>query len=270
MAAVRRIQVVGALAVGFVSYGCVPRERPGGDRSKEGRIASKSATPAAEKARSDRGASQPSDERSDEGADSLIEATFSDDFERTSLGTGWRTTSSRAWKVVDGQLCGEGARNHPVWLTRRLPVNARIEFEATSHSDDGDLKAEIWGDGRSAASGVSYDDATSYLTIFGGWKNHFHVLARIDEHARDRKEIRVDPSAESLPSGPVVPTTAYRFKIERSDGRTVRWYVDGVEMLTYPDDEPLRGPGHEYFGYNDWQVRVCFDNLKITPLPDTP
>lgn len=266
MAPVRRIHIVGALTLGLVVFGCVPRERPGGDRSKNGHLAPKSATPASEKPRSDRGAAKPSNETSDP----LLEAPFSDDFDRSSLGPSWRTTSSGVWKIVEGQLCGEGAKNHPVWLTRRLPVNARIEFDATSYSDDGDLKVEIWGDGRSAASGVSYDDATSYLTILGGWKNHFHVLARIDEHARDRKQIRVDPSAESLPSGPVVPTTAYRFKIERNDGRTVRWYVDGGELLTYPDDEPLRGPGHEYFGYNDWQVRVCFDNLKITPLPDTP
>ena len=36
----------------------------------------------------------------------------------------------------------------------------------------------------SAASGVSYNDATSYLTIFGGWKNTLHVLARINRKAR--------------------------------------------------------------------------------------
>jgi hypothetical protein len=66
----------------------------------------------------------------------------------------------------------------------------------------------------------------------------------------------------------VVPDRAYQFEVERRDGRTVRWRVDGVELLTYPDPQPLRGPGHEHFGFNDWQVRVCFDNLRVTPLPD--
>jgi hypothetical protein len=30
---------------------------------------------------------------------------------------------------------------------------------------------------------------------------------------------------------------------------------------------PLRGAGHDHFGFNNWQVKVCFDNLKIVPLP---
>jgi hypothetical protein len=60
----------------------------------------------------------------------------------------------------------------------------------------------------------------------------------------------------------------YQFQVERRDGHTVRWSVDGVPISSYVDDEPLRGPGHEHFGFNDWQVRVCFDNLRVTPLED--
>ena len=36
--------------------------------------------------------------------------------------------------------------------------------------------------------------------------------------------------------------------------------------LVLEDKEPLRGKGHEHFGFNDWDVRVCFDDLRITPL----
>jgi hypothetical protein len=199
------------------------------------------------------------------GEDPLLTAPFHDSFDRALLGKNWRATSS-AWTIHDGKLCGRSARNHPVWLAHRLPANARIEFDALSTSADGDLKAEFWGDGRSAATGVSYEDATSYLTIFGGWKNRFHVLARKDEHAKDRKEITVDLEAEELRAQPVVANQSYHFKVERLDGKLLRWLVDDIEMLTYEDDEPLSGPGHEHFGFNDWEVRVCFDNLKITPL----
>jgi hypothetical protein len=200
-------------------------------------------------------------------ADPALAGPFSDDFARAELGPAWRSTSA-AWTLSEGRLCGQNARNHPVWLARRLPTNARIEFQATSHSADGDIKAEFWGDGRSAASGVSYTDATSYLTIFGGWQNRFHVLARIDEHAGDRREIKLTPGEADFTRSTVVPERAYQFAVERRDGRTVRWSVDGVEILTYPDSQPLRGVGHEHFGFNDWQVRVCFDNLRVTPLPD--
>jgi hypothetical protein len=211
-----------------------------------------------------------------------LRGPFEDDFERTgpSLsssdangpawidpGPDWVTTAPGIWRIEGGRLCGERAHNHGIWLKRALPVNARIEFDATSASTDGDIKAEYWGDGHSAATGISYTNATSYLTIFGGWHNKFHVLARIDEHATDRKEITVDPTSDDPRERPVVAGQRYHFKVERTDGRLVRWWVDGVEMLTYPDPAPLVGPGHDHFGFNDWEVRVCFDSVRVVPLP---
>jgi hypothetical protein len=194
-----------------------------------------------------------------------IEAPFVDTFDRAELGADWNQTGS-GWVMKDGRLCVSDAKNHPAWLRRRLPTNARIEFEATSASPDGDLKAEAWGDGQSAATGTSYTDATSYIVIFGGWKNTFHVLARLDEHAKDRTAIHVEPGETDPRAQPVLPDRAYRFKIERSDGKTVRYFVDDIEILSLKDPNPLLGEGHEHFGFNDWQVPACFDNLTITPL----
>ncbi|MGD0678870.1 MAG: hypothetical protein ABSC94_25985, partial [Polyangiaceae bacterium] len=128
-----------------------------------------------------------------------MKGPFEDDFERTApalgvtdtgaaslpgadLGADWVVTVPGVWHLEGGRLCGEHAKNHGVWLKHAIPVNARIEFDAVSQSPDGDLKAEYWGDGRSYATGLSYTNATSYLTIFGGWHNKFHVLARINEH----------------------------------------------------------------------------------------
>jgi hypothetical protein len=194
-----------------------------------------------------------------------IEAPFSDNFDRAQLGADWNITGGN-WTLREGRLCVSGAHNHPAWLLRRLPVNARIEFEATSSSPEGDLKTEVWGDGVSAATSTSYTNATSYIIIFGGWKNTFHVLARLDEHAPDRTEMRVEPGETDPRAQPVLPDRAYRFKIERSDGKTVRYFVDDIEILSLKDPNPLLGEGHEHLGFNDWQVPVCFDNLTITPL----
>ncbi len=47
----------------------------------------------------------------------------------------------------------------------------------------------------------------------------------------------------------------------------MRWWVDGNEMATYPDTAPLMGAGHDHFGFNDWEVKVCFDSVRIVPLP---
>jgi hypothetical protein len=189
-----------------------------------------------------------------------------DSFDRADLGADWRAMSAD-WHLEGARLCVENAHNHPLWLKRKLPTNARIEFSATSYSDEGDIKVEMWGDGHSAAKGVSYNDATGYIAIFGGWRNSFHVLARLNEHAPDRPEINLtdtdtDPRTRKVESG-----TEYHFKILRSDGKTMRWLVDDIELFSWGDKQPLRGVGHDHFGFNDWQVKVCFDNLKIVPLP---
>ena len=183
------------------------------------------------------------------------------------LGPNWRQAQTDAWRLEKGRLCVQNAHNHGVWLTREMPVNARIEFDAISESDMGDLKAELWGDGQSAATTVSYENATSYLAILGGWKNTLHVLARINEHGEDRKVIRVDKTSDDAKQRPVNKGQTYRFKIERTDGVTVKWFVDGLEFLEWRDAEPLAGMGHDHFGFNEWESKVCFDNVKITPLP---
>jgi len=103
--------------------------------------------------------------------DPLITKVFHDEFDRKDIGTDWRRVQS-GWHIRDGKLCGRHARNHGIWLARRLPVNARIEFEAVSDSPDGDIKAELWGDGFSGATQLSYTNATSYLVISADGKTH--------------------------------------------------------------------------------------------------
>lgn len=195
----------------------------------------------------------------------LISAPFEDIFDRVELGPDWNALGP-AWKVQNGKLCARGARNKGIWLKRRLPVNARIEFDAFAESPEGDIKAELWGDGVSGATGTSYTNATSYLAILGGWKNTKHVLARLDEHGDDRLELDVDKASDDERLRAVSPGQAYRFKIERADGKTLSWWVNDIEYFDFSDTEPLTGAGHEHLGFNDWDAPVCFDNLKITPL----
>ena len=182
------------------------------------------------------------------------------------LGPNWTQVKTNAWRVENGKLCVQNAHNHGIWLNRTLPVNARIEFDATSSSDDGDLKTELWGDGASYATGTSYTNATSYLAILGGWHNSIHALARLNEHGTDRKEIHVDKDSDDPRQRPVQKGQTYHFKIERTDGKTIRWSVDGIDFLSWNDPSPLAGQGHDHFGFNEWEAKVCFDNVKVTPL----
>jgi hypothetical protein len=179
---------------------------------------------------------------------------FTDSFDRPQLGSDWNPTSD-VWRIENGHVRVAEARNHPVWLRHRLPRNARIEFDAWSNSPHGDIKCEAYGDGRSYATGVEYT-ATSYVLIFGGWFNRFDVIARQDEHANDR---RIRPSRR------VVPGQHYHWVIERR-GNRLTWEIDGSPVLEYNDNNPLVGPGHEYFGFNNWATELGFDNLVITAL----
>lgn len=196
-----------------------------------------------------------------------LTTVFKEDFERAQLGPDWTKTTDR-WSLREGRLCVSRARNHPLWLNRRLPTNARIEFTAESFSADGDIKVEAWGNGRAFAHGTTYDDATSYLFIFGGWKNSLHVLARLNEHGGDRLELGLFDGDDRLKHSRVATAKRYHFSIERTDLHTVRWSVDGETLFSFDDTEPLRGQGHEYFAFNGWDAEVCFDDLRITPLDE--
>lgn len=255
-----------ALALLLAAGSCVPAERRAGDRQTVKRRDSRH-TPRAQLSPVDLSAQEPEAAAPVEPiALPLLQEPFKDEFERETLGDDYLATTDR-YRIERGRLCVTGALNHPLWLQRRLPTNARIQVEAEAGSADGDIKLEVWGDGHAAATAVSYTDATSYLAIFGGWKNRYHVLARMDEHAANRPEVVIEPGSDDPRQQPVVAGHHYRLKVERTDGRTVRFWVDDVEVLSFTDPQPLQGEGHDHFAFNDWETPVCFDHLVVEPLP---
>jgi hypothetical protein len=178
--------------------------------------------------------------------------SFADDFERRELGPDWWSTGG-PWSIRRGELWGAGARNNPLWLAMPLPRDVAVSFTARSETATGtrpgDIKVEIFGDGRAAASG--------YVLVFGGWGNSISAIARRDEHGADRVE-RSDRRVE--------PGRTYRMVVERR-GRLLRWIVDGDEFLVLDDPAPLSGRGHDRFGFSSWDADLFFDDLRIEPLP---
>ncbi len=182
------------------------------------------------------------------------ETLFRDDFSGPALGPQWKSTGPGA-AVVDGALVVENLHNHPLWLTLPLPDDVRVEFDATAHSDEGDIKVELAGDGKSYARTASYT-ATGYVMIFGGWNNSTNALVRRDEHGGDKR-------TTSAPK--VEPNRRYHVVLTRKDGQ-LRWELDGQELLTYDDPDPLTGPGQQHFAFGGWEARVSFDNLVVRAL----
>ena len=186
-----------------------------------------------------------------------ITAAWTDDFERAELGADWRATSD-VYQLVNGAVSAQGAFNHPLWLRRKLPRDAAVELDVWSTSADGDIKVELYGDGRSFDPDRGGYKATGYVAVMGGWKNSKSQIARLDEHGKDiaaRTEPRVEPNRR------------YHWKFVRK-GKRLDWFVDDLDtpFLTLDDPEPLEGAGHEYFAIDNWQTDTWFDNLRIEPL----
>jgi hypothetical protein len=262
------------VCIGLLAAACLPADPPGfrRDAGRSGGHATsakvlKAAPKRSESALTATGTASADAPPTEDAAYRLIDEALNEDFNRTELGPEWKPTSN-VWHIQEGRLCGKGARNHPVWFNRRLPKNARIEFDATSGSPEGDLKAEAWGDGHSVPAGTTYDDATSYIVVLGGWKNRLNVLARLNEHAANRLELRLVPGSEDPRAQPIVEGRSYHVEIERADGKTVRVTVDDQLFHELEDPAPLVGHDHEHFAFNDWDVPVCFDDLLVTPLGD--
>jgi len=174
----------------------------------------------------------------------LARVPFSDDFDRPKLGELY--SGDPGWRIRDGRVFSAGTRNRALWLSLKLPDDAIIELDARSESPAGDIKFEIYGDGRNHASG--------YILAFGGWKNTISIIARLNEHGADRQEYRQ--------RGLVEMGKTYHMKVVRRD-KVIKWYVDGRLLLDYYDSEPLRGEGHDRFAFNDWESNLYFDNLTI-------
>jgi len=225
---------------------------------------------------------------------------FADDFERATLGDAWWSNGGH-WRIVGGQLYSPGVGNNPLWLKARLPQDVRVEFDVRSEGPDGDIKWEMYGDGR--------NHSTGYVFLFGAWHNRESRICKLDEHALTQDEVRalLASAARPLPREmglfdrlrePFVEWGARRdlerlqqgsfwkrdtpFVVKRTDlrvqrsrtyhvvvtrrGGMLRWELDGSIALEMNDPAPLSGSGHDRFGFSSWSNDTYFDNLKINVL----
>ena len=172
---------------------------------------------------------------------------FTDGFDRPELGGNWVDNMGGNWHIKDGRVHNSGAQNAPLWLSAKLPDDAVVEFDIWSDPKICDCKFEVFGDGRTHATG--------YILIMGGWKNRISTIARLDEHEKERPERRSE----------CVPDKKMHWKVERRGG-LITWYVDDQLYMTRDDPNPLKGKGHDRFAFNNWMSDVYYDNLSIREL----
>jgi hypothetical protein len=189
------------------------------------------------------------------------ELLFSDDFERKNLGQEW-TSMHKGWKIVNGWVHSSKAHNRALWLSQNFSGDLIIEFDARSEPPKkgtfrGDIKCDAFAaEPKRAACGKDLC-STGYVIINGGWLNKIDLIARLDEHKSDSNIVKRRDTKSA--NSEVKPSTTYRWKIIRR-GDTIRWYRDDVLQLSFEDDKPLAGG---FFGFNNWESNVYFDNLKV-------
>lgn len=176
---------------------------------------------------------------------------FSDDFERSELGSLWHKSGGH-WEVRDGMVRSNGANNAPLFLKLELPNDVVVEFDARSETPLVDTKLELMTNGKAHQSG--------YVFILGGWSNQISCIARLDEHGADR--------VEKKPTQ-VVGNRSYRWRVEKKGG-DLRWYLDGKLYMSFQDAAPLHGPGHDRLAFSNWQNEIAYDNLRIWPYDAAP
>jgi len=225
---------------------------------------------------------------------------YQDAFDRATLGGAWWSNGGH-WRIVDGQLYSPGVGNNPLWLKARLPPDVRVEFDVRSEGPDGDIKWEMYGDGR--------NHSTGYVFLFGAWRNRESRICKLDEHALTQDEARAQLAATARPyprqmdfietlSAPFVRWAARRdlermekgeywqrdtpFVVKRLDlkvekgrkyhitvtkqGGHIRWDIDGQLAMEMTDPAPLSGSDHDRFGFSSWANDTYFDNLRISAL----
>ena len=188
------------------------------------------------------------------------ELVFQDAFDRAELGERWRAATPE-WRIEGGWVHSEHPKNKGLWLLNELPANTRVEFDvrseplASGKPFPGDTKCEIFATEPHHQGG--------YILINGGWHNRLDVIARLDEHGKDRK---------SRTSQVVEPSRIYHWAVvrlaepkagETAGPGTVWWFRDGKLFMTYEDAAPVAG---KYFGFNNWETNVFYDNLKVFKL----
>jgi hypothetical protein len=193
-----------------------------------------------------------------------ITEKWTDTFERDDPGTNYYQTGS-GYAVISGALSARGAHNKPLWLRKKIPRDVQVDVTVWSNAPtdgkafDGDMKVELFGDGKSFDPDQGDYTSTGYVLVQGGWHNTESKIARGYEHGTDNfKDRRGDK---------VVPGQKYHWRITRK-GKLLTWFIDDMTTPYMQWDDPLAlsGPGHEYFAISNWESDSWFDDLTIAPL----
>ena len=170
----------------------------------------------------------------------------------TKLPEAWKVIEGKA-KIADGKLvltAEEFANGQIVLKTPRFPGSVRLEVDASLVGPSVcDLSPLLNGDETGWESG--------YLLQFGAGENLENRLRRAEEV--------VDAKANETVF--VTPAKTHHVVAE-NDGGKLRLIVDGTDILSYTDSEPLKGKGHDQIGFYTWNCTLKIEKITIYTKAD--
>ncbi len=163
------------------------------------------------------------------------------------LPAAWKVIEGDA-KIADGKLvltAEEGAAGQIVLTDPKFPGSVRLEVDAyLEGAVISDLSPYLNGDQTGYQSG--------YLLQFGAAENTENRIRRAEEI--------VDAKADNT----VLAKPAKRHHVvAENDGGKLRLIVDGKEILSYTDSEPLKGAGHDQIGFYTWNCALKIEKITI-------
>ena len=173
-----------------------------------------------------------------------------DDFRSPSTLDHWEPRGCEA-EIRDGELCMHGGELQMLLLKRDLPLDVRIEFECHQEgsylNDMACLLSVVRSDN-------NWETSTSgYAFKYGAYTNTLNVLTRCD--------VRVFSEQAS----PLAPGRHYKVRAERV-GHRLRWMVDGKEVCTATDPQPLTGSMRSCIGLLGWVADTRFSRIRVYTL----
>jgi len=170
----------------------------------------------------------------------------------TKLPAAWKVLEGKV-KIADGKLvltAEEFSHGQIVLTAPRFPGSVRLEVDASLQGQDvSDLSPLLNGD--------EYGWDTGYLLQFGAAENLENRLRRIEEI--------VDAKANETMF--VTPGKTHHVVAE-NDGGKLRLIVDGKEILSYTDREPLKGKGHDHIGFYTWNCTLKIEKITVYTKSD--
>ena len=152
----------------------------------------------------------------------------------------------REAQLVDGALRVEGGRPQLLVLKEEILGDVRLEFDVRQEGDYLNDASCFIGAARDREGGVVL--SSGYEFKHAGYTNTMDMLTRRGENLY--REL----------ADPLVSGRTYRVRVEKV-GATLRMQVDGKEIFTVEDAEPIEDLGHHVLGLFGWRAETYWDNI---------